>query len=288
MDQKEDIIKGSSYAVAAFFLMAIFGILTKIAYSHGSAIWVSFITYLTGSAALVPVLVTRGIGFLRSDHYGYLYGRAIFGTAASFLYMLSMKYIPIVNATLLFNTAPIFIPFLAIFWLKNPVTPRVWLAVLLGFIGIVVIIRPTEEIFTQEGNLIALASGIALAIAYTMVKILSPTDPASRIIFYYLFIGTLLQLPLLYIAGPLPPLDTCLLAAICGLVLMIVQFLLVKAYTYAQVAHVGVFQYASVVFVGILNWMIWNIIPPPIDLLGVALVTIAGIMIIRSQKKVSV
>lgn len=280
MPTEHNILKGSGFAVAGFFLMALFGIFTKIAYEGGSAIWVSFITYFAGSIALVPVVLNHGISFLKSSHYKYLLGRAAFGSLASFLYMLSMHHIPIVNATLLFNTAPIFIPFLAIFWLKKSVSRGVWLAVLLGFVGIVVIIRPDANIFTQAGNFIGLGSGLSLAIAYLLMKLLTPTDSASRIIFYYLFVGTLLQIPLLFFAGEIPKVETCFYAAFCGILLMLSQFLLVRAYTYAEASQVGVFQYSSVVFVGILNWIIWGQIPPALDLLGVLLVATAGVIII--------
>ncbi len=279
---ERNILKGSGFAIGGFFLMALFGIFTKIAYEGGSAIWVSVITYFSGAVALFPILIKNGVSLLESKHYKYLFGRAAFGCLASFLYMLSMHHIPIVNATLLFNTAPIFIPFLAIFWLKIPVSRGIWLAVLLGFIGIIVIIRPSAEIFTQAGNFIGLGAGISLAIAYMLMKLLTPTDSASRIIFYYLSVGTLLQLPLLFFAGPFPPLDSCVYCALSGITLLLSQFMLVRAYMYAEASQVGVFQYSSVVFVGILNWIIWGNIPPPLDLLGVLLVATAGVIIIYS------
>lgn len=280
MLSNNNILKGSAFAVGGFFLMALFGIFTKIACESGSIIWVSFITYLTGSLALVPVLLKNGISLLKSDHYPYLFGRAAFGSLASFLYTLAMHHIPIVNATLLFNTAPIFIPFLAILWLKLPVSRGIWMAVLLGFVGIIVIIRPNAEIFDQWGNFIGLGSGISLAIAYMLMKLLTPTDPALRIIFYYLSIGAVLQLPLLFWAGPLPAGGSIAYSMLGGLTLLLSQFMLVRAYWYAQASQVGVFQYASVIFVGIFNWMIWNNIPPAMDILGVLLVAVAGMIII--------
>lgn len=281
MQRNPKLLKGSGFALLGFFLMALFGIFTDLAYKDGDAIWVSFITYSIGAFVLSPFLIKQGNSFLQSKHYPYLLGRAAFGTLASFLYMLSMHHIPIVNATLLFNTAPIFIPFLAIFWLKTPISKGIWLAVLLGFIGIIVIIKPSIAIFTDAGNLIALGSGLSLAIAYTLMKLLTQTDPASRIIFYYLSIGAFLQLPLLYFAGPVPQLTSCLISALAGVLLVLSQVMLVRAYAYASASEVGVFQYASVVFVGILNWMIFGNIPPRMDLLGVILVAAAGMIIIR-------
>ncbi len=278
---KSDILKGSILAIVAFFFMALFGVLTKIALETGSFIWVSFIAYLTASLILLPYIIWKGFDYLKSEHYGLLLGRAIFGTLASLVYTISIHYIPIVNSTLLFNTAPIFIPILSVIFLHAKIARVIWLAVALGFLGIVIIIQPTAEIFTQEGNLLGLLSGIFLAIAYLQMKLLTNTDPSVRIIFYYLAIGTLIQIPLLYFFDK----PTSLLFAILsGFALVTAQITLVNAYRYAKASEVGIYQYASVVFVGILDWMIWNNVPPVWDILGVLLVTLAGILIIYNGK----
>lgn len=282
-----NIAKGSLFALAAFLCMAVFGILTKIALEHSSVIWVSFITYLTGALVLVPYIARQGVAYLTSAHYPYLIGRAVFGTMASFLYTIAIHYIPLVNGTLLFNTAPIFIPILTVLFLKARVARGIWLAVAIGFVGIIFIIKPTEAIFTQPGNLIGLASGIFLATAYLLMKLLTGTDPGIRIIFYYLGIGTLIQLPLLLMAGPLPPADGVLYAVLGGITLMSAQLLLIKGYTYAEASQIGVYQYASVVFVGILDWMLWDVIPSKWDLVGILFVTLAGVVIIRSGRRAS-
>lgn len=281
------LVKGTLLALLGFFFMAVFGIFTKKAYESGEAIWTSFIAYAVSTVGITLFIIPKGFTFLKSNNYPFLIGRAVFGTAASFLYMLSMSYIPIINSTLLFNTAPIFIPILSIVWLKKEIQNVVWLAVALGFIGIIVIIHPGESIFTKPGNMIALLSGMSLAIAYLLMKLLTDTDPGVRIIFYYLFIGTLLQLPLLLFTPHWPPLETAIYAAISGIFLLIAQLSLVRAYLYADASQVGVYQYSSVVFVGLLEWMIWGVTPTLIDLLGMVIVSIAGIIIIRSNHTLS-
>lgn len=278
---KPDILKGSILALVAFFFMALFGVLTKIALETGSFIWVSFLAYLTASLILLPYVVWKGFGYLKSEHYGLLLGRAIFGTLASLVYTISIHYIPIVNSTLLFNTAPIFIPILSVLFLHAKIARAIWLAVALGFLGIVIIIQPTAEIFTQGGNLLGLLSGIFLAIAYLQMKLLTNSDPSVRIIFYYLAIGTIIQIPLLYFFEK--P-TSVLFAILSGVALVTAQITLVNAYRYAKASEVGIYQYASVVFVGILDWIIWNNVPPVWDILGVILVTLAGILIIYNGK----
>lgn len=277
-----NIFKGSLYGLVAFFCMAIFGIFTKIALQGGSIFWVSFITYLTGTLLLLPFIAKKGFRDLKSEHYPYLIGRAVFGTMASFCYTISMHYIPIVNATLLFNTAPLFIPLLATLFLKDRVGRSTWIAVLIGFIGVIIIIKPTDAILTQAGNLIGIFSGISLAIAYLLMKLLTRTDPGIRIIFYYLGIGTLLQIPVLFFIGALPSIDSILYAILSGALLLAAQIALVTGYKYAEASQIGIYQYTSVVFVGIIDWLLWGAIPTGGEILGALLVAFAGIIVIRS------
>lgn len=277
---KPNILKGSLLALIAFFFMALFGILTKLALESSSFFWASFVAYITATAVLLPYIAYMGPNYLQSDHYGLLIVRAIFGTAASFLYTVSIQFIPIVNGTLLFNTAPIFIPILSVIFLKSKISKSIWLAVALGFVGIVIIIHPTAALFTQTGNVVGLFSGIFLAIAYLSMKLLTNTDPGIRIIFYYLGIGALVQAPLLPFFDP-PDSIGFFYAAASGVCLLLAQICLVKGYRYASASEIGIYQYASVIFVGLLNWFVWGKVPPLWDGLGVALVAIAGILIIR-------
>jgi drug/metabolite transporter (DMT)-like permease len=283
--EQSNIVKGSIYAVVAFFCMAVFGIFSKVALQGGSIFWVSFIVYLTGTLTLVPFIIYRGgLSYLKSSHYFKLVGRAIFGTIASFLYTVSILYIPIVNGTLLFNTAPLFIPLLMTVFLKKTVSKSTWWAVLIGFIGIIIIIKPTEAIFTQTGNLVGLFSGFSLAIAYLLMKSLSGTDPNIRIIFYYLGIGTLMQIPALFFVGEFPSFLSCIYAIFGGLWLLAAQLVLVAAYSYAGASQIGIYQYMSVIFVGVFDWLLWNSVPTIGELVGVVLVTLAGVIVIKNGR----
>lgn len=278
-----NIFKGSLYAILAFFCMALFGVMTKAGLKGGSAFWVSFIAYLTGTLALLPLILQRGFSFLQSKYTPSLIGRAVIGTIASLSYTIAIYYIPIVNGTLLFNTAPLFIPLLSTLFLKTKVERSTWAAVLVGFLGIIIIIKPTEAIFTQTGNLIGIFSGISLAIAYLIMKSLTATEPGLRIIFYYLAIGTLLQIPALFFLPSLPNVESCLYASLAGLFLLIAQLLLVRGYLYATASQIGVYQYTSVAFVGLIDWIVWGAVPTTGEFLGIVIVTLAGIIVIRSS-----
>lgn len=277
------IIKGSLFAIFAFFCMATFGVLTKIASSSADPIWISFITYCAAALTTFLFILPQGRAGIKSTRYPYLFARGLIGTSASFLYMLSMHYIPIINSTLLFNTAPIFIPLLTVCILRISIPKRIWLAVGVGFIGILIIIRPHGDILTEPGNLIGLGSGLALAIAYLIMKYLTATETGLRIIFYYFCTGVVMQIPLLWLSNQTPSLESALIAAACGLTLMTAELSIIRAYRYTTASAVGVYQYCAVAFVALYGWFLWNQIPGLLDLTGIALVITAGICIITSR-----
>jgi len=287
MNPKPNLIKGSLFIVIAFFSMAVFGVLTRQATLNGGRLWVSFISYFTCMLFLLPIVLKNGIvNSLRTHHFSYHLGRTIFGLSASFLFTIAINYTSIVDAILLLNTAPIFIPIIAMIWLKNKISRGTWLAVALGFVGIILIINPDKEILTDYGNFIGLASGISLAVAFLFVKLLTPTDDVYKILFYFFFLSSCIQLPLLFFAGPLIDNQSILFAVFAGIAYISQQFFLVKGYQLGDAAKLGVYQYTAVAFVALLDWIFWGKVPSLQDLPGVILIIIAAFVIIRSSKVV--
>ena len=281
-----NIVKGSLLAIFAFFCMATFGVLTKIACTSTDPIWVSFITYCAAALTTSIFILPQGKEGIKSTRYRYLFARGLIGTSASFLYMVSMHYISIINSTLLFNTAPIFIPVLTVCILHISIPIRTWLAVLIGFIGILIIIRPHGDILTEPGNLIGLASGFALAIAYLIMKYLTATETGLRIIFYYFCTGVVMQIPLLFLTDKPPSFESSLIAASCGLTLMTAELSIIRAYRYTTASAVGVYQYCAVVFMALYGWFLWRQLPSMLSIVGIVLVSAAGIFIITSKSTV--
>ena len=258
-----NIVKGSLLAIFAFFCMATFGVLTKIACTSTDPIWVSFITYCAAALTTSIFILPQGKEGIKSTRYRYLFARGLIGTSASFLYMVSMHYISIINSTLLFNTAPIFIPVLTVCILHISIPIRTWLAVLIG-----------------------LASGFALAIAYLIMKYLTATETGLRIIFYYFCTGVVMQIPLLFLTDKPPSFESSLIAASCGLTLMTAELSIIRAYRYTTASAVGVYQYCAVVFMALYGWFLWRQLPSMLSIVGIVLVSAAGIFIITSKSTV--
>lgn len=283
--QHEDMKKGILYALFGFFCMAVYSVCAKLATVRpGCTLTINFIVYSVGTLLLIPYICRQGISFLKTEHFGLHFMRASFGVSAAILFLAAIQEISLVNAMTLFNTSPIFIPILGIFLLNSPVTKRNWLAIVIGFLGIVAIVRPTRDIVDQVGDLVGLLSGIFLAIAYISIKKLTPTEPTMRIVFYFFLLATLLQLPFLPFYGAKIDIVSITWAVLASISFVVAQVTIVKAYRYAKASKVGFFQYSSVIFSGLFDCAIWNVQPTILELLGVVLIVSSGTLITTSQQ----
>jgi drug/metabolite transporter (DMT)-like permease len=88
----------------------------------------------------------------------------------------------------------------------------------------------------------------------------------------------------LYWAGPFPDFNGVCFAIGGGISLALMQAFLANAFLHGETSKIGIFQYVSIVFVGIFDWIFWRVVPPAYTFLGVVLVVIAGIIIIRTNK----
>jgi len=289
-------IKGVSFAMASYFFMALYSVCLKEASGTGdSVVWINFISYFTGAVILTPYMLTKGTAFLKTDHFPTHLGRAFCGVLSSFLYTYSMNFIPLVSATLFFNTSPLFIPLLSIFILGATVGYKDWIAVFIGFVGVVVIMHPWSaatasvtatpgaESHGGMGELIALGSGFFLGLGYIFVKLLTKTDSKTLITFYFCLFASLMQLPFVFFVPHMPAWSSIAFAAGSGCMMVAVQFFLAAAYSYADASKIGALQYSSLLFVGLISWIFWNEVPSLMNLAGMALVIVGGVMIVTQS-----
>jgi drug/metabolite transporter (DMT)-like permease len=278
--QNEKMLQGSLYMTIGFFFVAVFGAFLKAGNATASSLWVTFIAY--GFACIIQFFfnLNKGFAFLKTKRPWGHAGRVVFGAFSTLLYAYSIKHIPLLNATLLYNTAPLFVPLFAIFILGSKVPLKIWWSLLLGFIGVALILHPDSTLFKQPGNLIGLASGIFQALTFIIVKALTSTEPVQRINFYFFLGSTIILGPLAYFLAETPPLESVLWSLCAGVVSFFAQYFIVKAYSCADAAHIGAFQFTSVVFAGLIGWIIWQQTPSINDLIGMGVVMLGGILAI--------
>ncbi|MFC5569470.1 DMT family transporter [Lysobacter yangpyeongensis] len=160
---------------------------------------IAFFRNAFGLLALLPMLVRSGRSVLQTKQLPRYLLRSAIGICSMLCGFWAIGNLPLSQAISLSYSTPLFVTILAVFWLGEHVRMRRWAAVVVGFIGVLVVVRPGTAGFTAH-SLIAVAAAVFSAVVAIQIKQLSRIDPADTIVFYtYVFWVPLSLLPALFV-----------------------------------------------------------------------------------------
>ncbi len=222
---------------------------------------------------------------IKTDKVGLYLLRACFGfiTLNSFYY--AAKNLKLVDAVTLVNTTPLFIPLVVLLWdrLKIPYTR--YFALILGFGGVLFILKPNLHVFNFAG-MIGLLSGLSMAASMVTLRKQSKTEPTERILFYFFTGNMLLGLyPMIHSWKHFQSPIMWFYIFMVGMLSFLFQFFITKAYTYVAPTKASVISYFSVVFSGFFGWIIWGNIPDLSSFIGILMAISGGIMALNDKKE---
>ena len=273
-------------AMGAFFSFTVMNMFAKLLSANHSIIEIAFYRNLIASVPfliMVFVFGRREILVLRSKPT--LVGiRAVLGTISLMTTFFAFSLMPMADTTALLFTSSLFIPILAVIFLKESVGPYRWSAVAIGFIGVIIMSHPTGEVYSL-GIMVAICAALMHAVLQIILRYLGRYESPETITFYFFIIGTFLTaLPLPFIAVRPTVAEIPLLLGI-GLSGAAAQWLLSIAFRNARATVVTVFNYSGIVWATLFGWMIWNEWPLPTVMAGAAVVIAANILIIWREAR---
>ena len=282
---KQSLMIGSIFIVLAFLANTIQSVFGKAIESEVSVEMFSWVTFLSALVVVTIIVALRRFRDLKTTVQPMHLLRGGTGISGFLLFIGAAQATSLMNANVLLNTTPIFIPLLAMAFLHNRINRQLWLAIAMGFAGMVIIVKPSATIFTDPGNLLGLLAGFVTAIEFLAVKKLDESDSPLTQMFYFLLIGTVICSFL--VAGKFQAITAShmLIMLATGICLVLFQFLLIKAYMYAKPHEIGAFQYSSVVFAAILGWVVFKESLDAATIAGTTLVCIGGYLSISGRKE---
>jgi drug/metabolite transporter (DMT)-like permease len=279
-----NIRRGAAYAIAAAAGFSLTGICIKAAAPTVANEMIVFCRSLVSFVALLPWVLRDGAAGIRTQRPGGHIVRSTFGVMAMYCFFYAIAKLPLAAAMLLTYSTPLYVPFIAWFWIKERPPMIVFPAALVGLAGIGFIVRPSGE-FDLLAGLVGLASGIFAACAMVSIRRIADTEPATRIVFYFAALSTLISaVPMLWAWRTPTPFEALLLIA-TGLTATWGQLCLTQAYAAAPAARVGPFTYFSVIFSALLAWALWGETLDRWFALGAALVVATCVMVGWQRKE---
>ena len=209
--------------------------------------------------------------------------RTVLGVTMLALFIFALKHLPLTEAYSLFYISPFAIAALSIPLLGERVARTSWVAISVGLIGVLVVLKPSGQGMVSWAGLAVLASALCYAVSAVSVRLLSRTDSAESMVFWML-LGVSLLAGLLSLRGWVPVRTEHLgLLAILGVTGFIGQLTITEAFRIAPAATVTPFEYSALAWSLGLDGLIWQTLPDARVYLGAAIIVASGVYLARHE-----
>ncbi len=238
--------------IAAMASFAIMNILIRLVSLDLPTPEIVFLRNVFATCMFLPYITYVGKDALKTPRITRHVWRALVGIISMELWFYALAIMPLTDATALSFTSPLWATLMAVFFLGERIGIHRFAALIIGFIGAMLILRPSPDLGIQISSYIVLISAMLMAAASILVKSLTHTDPVWRIVFYMsLFMSMFSLVPAFYVWQPITPHQLTLIFGIaCFSVLA--HLLMVSAFTRASLVILMPLDFMRLVFTAIL------------------------------------
>ena len=289
MNKENNILLGILFMTLAMFCLSVNDVLVK-GLSSAYPIWeVIFFRALSGFLISIVLVFFFGIQTLKTKKpIGHLI-RAFSSVGCVVFYFFGLKYLMLSENVAIVHSAPILATLLAVPILGEKLGLHRILAIVLGFIGVLIIVKPGSDLF-KIVSLLPLAASFFMAIAYLATRFLMSTESSVAIIFYYslaLIITSLIFFPNNFV---IPSLFNLIPLMGLGVMGSLGHYFMSQAAKSAEVVVITPFEYTSFIFLGVMGYFFYGEEPDSSVYIGMLLIIFSGIYIVyrEQQKKKSI
>ena len=244
------------------------------------------VLFFRGFCGMIPIFFLipreRYFNFYKTDRVFLHFKRCAFGLIAIVSIFVALRNLPLATVVSITFAAPIFTTIMSIFFLSEKVGLYRWMAVLVGFIGIIIISEPG---FNSLNFYYIYPIIFCLGLSYVAIAIrqLSETEPVWLIGLYFSFSIMILSFFTLPQGWVLPSLKDLLLLSTLGILGGLANLWLTQSYKFSEVSLVTPLKYLALIFAIFFGYIFWNEIPSTKTLIGSALILLASITIFRRE-----
>ncbi|MBJ7515576.1 MAG: DMT family transporter [Stenotrophomonas sp.] len=218
---------------------------------------VAFFRNAFGLLALLPMLLRPGRAPLKTQQLPRYFMRSAIGLASMLCAFWALGHLPMAQAVSLSYSTPLFVTIAAVLWLGETVRVRRWAAVIIGFIGVLVIVRPGTGSFSA-GSLVAVAAAVLSSVVAIQIKQLTRVDGADTVVFYtYVFWVPLSLIPALFV-WQWPSGIAWLWLALTGVLGTLGQLLWTRALRLGEVSALTPISFMQLPLVSVMAWLLFN------------------------------
>jgi drug/metabolite transporter (DMT)-like permease len=273
-------------------LMAMFAmtILDGLAKWLGAGYPISEVVFFRSLFGLLPVLavawLSGGRASLRVREPGLHLLRAAFLLGAGFSFFFGLRFLGLAEAIAIAFLSPVFVTALSVPILGEAVGPRRWAAVAVGFLGALIIVRPSGDSFTWAAVLPATAA-FCYALAMLLTRRLSRSNSTASLMMSATLLACLASAALLPFGWRTPDAEDFLLFVLLGLVGGTGSYFMTLAYRSAPAAVIAPFEYSTLLWGALIGWLVWHELPDGWTWVGATILAASGLYILHRERRVS-
>ena len=240
--------------------------------------------YAIGFVMLAPVFMHMGWVQIQTQHIGLHLTRLVIACTAQIGLFVAVIHLKLADATAIMFSKPLFTTIVAVILLSEIVRARRWAATMIGFAGVIIMIRPGAATMDPV-VLIAVGAALTLAIANVIIRMMSKTEPPNRILFYYHLGGIVI------FAGPAiwmwqtPVGIEWFLLFLIGFLTTLGMICYVRAFSAGEANAVGPIEYVRLIYAGLLGYFLFSEVPDLWTVLGGAIIVACSLYIAKDEAR---
>lgn len=265
--------RGALWMLASACCFTAMAILLKLLnQAHYPESQMIFFRCAAGIVAIVPFVARAGVGALKVNRPWVVFRRCLFSTLGFFASFYAFAHLPLADAQAISFSRVLFITVLAVWLLNEQVGMRRWAAVGIGFVGVLIMLRPTGDTPPNIATLAALASAFLFGVTIVTVKDLTRDHSSLTLVAYTNIFTTVVGLPFAFLAWIQPNFTDLLLFLGMGFAGVGAQSCYVRALSSADASLMGLIDYVRLPLAIFFGWLIFNERPDHLMLLGAAII----------------
>jgi drug/metabolite transporter (DMT)-like permease len=276
-------LQGILWALLATGLFAVVAAMAKIAVTEYHVLQILFFRQVVVFLSSLPTIAQDFPEAMKTRHPGLHCLRLLGAFVALSTSIWAVAVLPLTTAITLAFAQVFFVALLAMWFLKEPIGMHRISAVLVGFVGVIVVMRPGVDGLINIHALIPLAGAVGAALAVISVRRLSQTESTATLLFYQAaFVGLLAGVPLIWLWAT-PDLFGLFFLTAMGILATVGQWVGVKALRLGEASVIGNIQYTQLIYAAILGYFVFNEVPDMFTLIGAAIVIGSALYIVHRE-----
>lgn len=276
----ENILVGALLVVVASACFAVVGLFVQLSSPHASHAVIVFVAFAVGASFVIPLGLFRGREFLATQRPGLMALRSVVGLVQIATLFIAVQSIPLLDASLLREAAPLWVPLLAALLYRERMAAVLWIPILCGFAGMAMVLHPHFD-GAGYGYLFALANGFLFGLQSVLTRRLRVVgEPTLRVLFWlYLICATLT-------AGPAAatytemPVSTWFYLIASGFLMLMSTTCLVTGFARGPAYILAPFGYSVVAFSALIDWAVFGRLPSLLTVAGIVVIVGAGVLLL--------